>query len=341
MTDTLRTPFVDQLKSLLIFLVVLGHFCTTIYNGDGMMGGVINIIYSFHMPLFIYISGYLSKNIKSQRRKDVDTLLYTYVVFQLIHYLFYITTGIPTSYRLFNIFYPCSQNWYILALFIWRMFSPYTKFYKVKCLLPFLFVVSLIIGFIPQVERFLALHQIIYWFPVFVLGYLTKDIYNIIFDSKIIFQSAMIVLLIVFLLLFALSTINPDYYTAIKYAFTPTEGYAFNQYLLKFALRVVGYIASMLISYLVLMITYSLLKTSTKFVMWGRNSLSIYLWHIFITTVIGRCISDLPFVYTFFIALVFSCLICMLLTMRPILFINGFLTNMHKVSETFHINIYK
>lgn len=61
-----RDTYLDCLKGLLIFLVVFGH---CIQYGSGaeylQMGGywenpVMKAIYSFHMPLFVFISGYLA-----------------------------------------------------------------------------------------------------------------------------------------------------------------------------------------------------------------------------------------------------------------------------------------
>lgn len=51
--DTGRVAYLDELKGLSIILVVLGHIVN--YNGDNR--DVYNVIYSFHMPLFVFISG--------------------------------------------------------------------------------------------------------------------------------------------------------------------------------------------------------------------------------------------------------------------------------------------
>ena len=56
-----RNRMLDSLKGFAIFLVVLGHVIQTVFAPDSYDSNVIfKIIYSFHMPLFIFISGYLS-----------------------------------------------------------------------------------------------------------------------------------------------------------------------------------------------------------------------------------------------------------------------------------------
>ena len=56
-----RNRMLDSLKGFAIILVVLGHVIQTVFAPDSYDDNAIfKIIYSFHMPLFIFISGYLS-----------------------------------------------------------------------------------------------------------------------------------------------------------------------------------------------------------------------------------------------------------------------------------------
>lgn len=55
-----RNPLFDNIKIVLIILVVFGHALEEISLGNGY--GIIRAcIYSFHMPVFILISGYFSR----------------------------------------------------------------------------------------------------------------------------------------------------------------------------------------------------------------------------------------------------------------------------------------
>jgi len=54
-----RIKYIDHLKGISILLVVIGHIIQ--YNvADSKDNGLFNFIYSFHMPLFMFISGYVS-----------------------------------------------------------------------------------------------------------------------------------------------------------------------------------------------------------------------------------------------------------------------------------------
>ena len=53
---------VDNVRGVLIFLVVAGHFLLPV-NGERLTMNLMYLIYSFHMPCFMLVSGYLSHGI--------------------------------------------------------------------------------------------------------------------------------------------------------------------------------------------------------------------------------------------------------------------------------------
>ena len=57
----IRNYLVDNLKVILIFLVVFGHTIEYYIGQSAILRGIYMYIYIFHMPLFVYISGYLSQ----------------------------------------------------------------------------------------------------------------------------------------------------------------------------------------------------------------------------------------------------------------------------------------
>ena len=62
-SDQKRLDYLDLLKGFAIFLVVMGHFLGWTFPSDVERAGfsvfVEEAIYSFHMPLFFFVSGYL------------------------------------------------------------------------------------------------------------------------------------------------------------------------------------------------------------------------------------------------------------------------------------------
>ncbi|HEX3046184.1 MAG TPA: acyltransferase family protein [Bacillota bacterium] len=74
--------FIDLLKGIGIFLVVWGH---TMFPRSVL-------IYSFHMPLFFFISGFLYKNkpLKDFLRSKIIRLYVPYIVFTILSWTFYL-----------------------------------------------------------------------------------------------------------------------------------------------------------------------------------------------------------------------------------------------------------
>ncbi|SDK52417.1 Fucose 4-O-acetylase [Cryobacterium psychrotolerans] len=119
----LRDPFLDNAKGLLIVLVVLGHLLETIPIDAA--DALYKWIYAFHMPAFVLVSGYLSRNFRGTPRQNrglVTLLLIPYVVVQLLLALErMIFNGADFS---LNLFIPGFAIWYLLALVVWRLMTP-------------------------------------------------------------------------------------------------------------------------------------------------------------------------------------------------------------------------
>lgn len=84
MTD--RNSYIDAIKGLGIFLVVLGHHKTILSE----------YIYSFHMPLFFLLSGIFHKNYSNYKiflEKKIKNLIIPYFIFSISLFLFWLMVG--------------------------------------------------------------------------------------------------------------------------------------------------------------------------------------------------------------------------------------------------------
>ncbi len=100
------------MKGLLIFLIVFGHIIE-IYKSD--YKDLYVFIYAFHMPLFIFVSGYLSKRVNISK---MINLILVYLTFQTFFnwYRNYLGKEL-TSPFLYEI--PQFHLWYIVSLVFW------------------------------------------------------------------------------------------------------------------------------------------------------------------------------------------------------------------------------
>lgn len=160
-----RDYLFDNYKALLISLVVMGHFIEPCYQNNNFLYTLKWLIVSFHMPAFIFISGYFSKR-ELPFSDIVRKLLIPYIVYEFIYYFFYIfvlhkETGL-------HLLYPKFSLWYLLALFVWRTVTPYIK--KCPYYMPAAVTAGLLIGLSGMQDNYLSLPRILYFYPFFLAG---------------------------------------------------------------------------------------------------------------------------------------------------------------------------
>jgi len=130
-----RNAWVDYAKAIGIILVVYGHVARGVFNAgfpmdEGLYLLVDSIIYSFHMPLFFFLSGLFFYDSLRKRGKaglivnKVDTIVYPFIVWSLLQGLTEVvlsnyTNGEVTLGQVFSLFWsPRAQFWFLYALFL-------------------------------------------------------------------------------------------------------------------------------------------------------------------------------------------------------------------------------
>ena len=129
-----RDAWVDYAKAIGIVLVVYGHVARGVFNAGIPMDlplyeRVDSIIYSFHMPLFFFLSGIFFFHSLHRRgpaalaANKMDTILYPYILWSLIQgltevWLSRYTTGQVTLTEVLSLWDPRAQFWFLYALFL-------------------------------------------------------------------------------------------------------------------------------------------------------------------------------------------------------------------------------
>lgn len=160
----------DGLKSVLIFLVVLGHLDG--YDDFGLKCS--QIIYSFHMPVFVFISGYLT-SLKPNKQKHISWIKHTlllYIIAQAAHVLMLWLLGSPISWKM--VISPQYTLWYLLCLVYWRVLIwTVLKDVNDNVLLISSVILAILSGFIPLDQEF-SFQRTFAFSPFFFLGVVFK-----------------------------------------------------------------------------------------------------------------------------------------------------------------------
>lgn len=206
-----RNTTIDIVKGIGIILVVLGH--------TALPKSLLNIIYSFHMPLFFFISGYLyskekySTDIMVVFKSKFNTLLWPFFTFSIFAIILnYIFVQHNMSFVLFelkdtilgihNINGPL---WFLTALFMVEIIFSQTNRYKNY---DFIILLIVIIGFI---NAFYFQFRIIYNIDIaligilyFYIGYKVRDFNLLNISLKI--KMSLLILLSFLLVVFSYKT---------------------------------------------------------------------------------------------------------------------------------------
>ncbi|MGM9567330.1 MAG: acyltransferase family protein [Clostridia bacterium] len=170
---TERDYLYDNIKGILIILVVLCHFLGyAMIKSDTVVRSFIIFIYYFHMPLFIFISGYFSKNPDRARDTAFRNLFMVYIVAQVFWIIFkYLTNG--STHYIEHFLDPGYAIWYIVSLFFWRLFLK--DLLKIRYILVLSFIAAPLIMFLSNAEMTLAINKTIGFLFFFLLGYYTRQ----------------------------------------------------------------------------------------------------------------------------------------------------------------------
>jgi fucose 4-O-acetylase-like acetyltransferase len=167
-----RDPFFDNAKFLLIVLVVVGHNWFPLIGHSRAVKAAYMVVYAFHMPAFILLSGYFSRNFEArpdQVRKLVKTVLLPYFIFQLMYLVVVAKTdGTPVN---LDLTHPSYLLWFLMALFVWRLTTPLWRAVPRPVLAAA--VVSVCAGLMNPTLYF-SLGRILEFLPWFVAGLMMR-----------------------------------------------------------------------------------------------------------------------------------------------------------------------
>ena len=209
-----RNFLLDNSKLIMIFFVVFGHMIEPLVNHSTLVDQSIifeiiyKTIYTFHMPVFIFIAGLLTRqtSIENNEGKLIKSILIPFIAFTLLFELpQIIVLGTPSNYT--KTLAPYWILWFLSSLFLWKISAPF--FMKLRYPILLSIAISLVSGYFESIGSFLGLSRTLYFLPFFLIGYkLTPDYLS----SSILFKIPKIIpitiLLLVFIFFYFLSDIS-------------------------------------------------------------------------------------------------------------------------------------
>ncbi|WP_394157346.1 acyltransferase family protein [Bacillus altitudinis] len=267
----------DNVKALLITLVVIGHLADFYVYTSTNMKFIYFFIYIFHMPLFIFLSGYFIKTTINGGRFKVEKVIsyfLLYLLFEVIMYaLFkYIFSVEETRFNTFN---EIDAPWYLLAMSIWIILTYVLKQIKPLFLVLLSVLSGILIGYDSFVGDYLVLSRVIVFFPFFLLGYYIDQNKFVTFLSS---QKLRILSLMVLIISFLFVFFNIEYIYQFRGFLTGRNSYeVLKQPIYGGFYRMVFYLLAVILSTACLFIVS---KSKTIFTIIGQRTLQIYILHM-------------------------------------------------------------
>lgn len=259
-----RDERIDAVKFWLVVLVITGHVVMRKEFADSAACNILwNWIYIFHMPLFIFISGYFSrKKDKKDFWPSIWKLFEPLIVFHIIGLLFYVD-----SLSIKKFLTPWFVLWYLLSLTYWRIMLqiiPDEMLKNKKLILISTFCISILAGFLPF-DRVLSLQRTLALMPFFFLGYYMKGTNLYLPDKYKLFCSVFLIVILAVLFFF------PHRITDLLYA-TPYRS------IMGAAIRMMAFAVAIPMSIAFINVCYYTTETARQ----GRLTMQYYLYHALI-----------------------------------------------------------
>ncbi len=266
----------DYIKGILIYLVVLGHTISW-YCDNYSQSIVYNIIYSFHMPLFVTISGYFSlKSIKDKfyetLKKKTVRLVYPIIYWSIIFLLFsLLIENKPISLYLY--YTELRKVWYLICIFFLTLiFNLIWKYKYKKIMAVTILILSFTVLYNYMPIDVLIHFQIIRQMPFFLGGILLAS--NPLWHSRIFSKSILIISACIFLIWILLFIKKTSNYSLVA---------------LNYLIKELIYTSATILMFYLLRKTYYIIKNKQWlkwFLLLGRHSLGIYVLNSIILEII-------------------------------------------------------
>ena len=275
-----RSYLIDNLKGLMIVFVVIGHFFDIWASKYFNIRFIYTFIYLFHMPCFVFISGYLTKDPEKSRGNAFEKLLVPYIVMSILWKTYctifsIVLHGYSSKLLSFSILNPAYGLWYLQALFIWRYFLK--DILRIKYALWVSISLSLLVGTVNEFGTVLSMSRVIVYLPFFLAGYYVRQNNYLPEMLSMPKKHAWVIVFITGCVALLLSLQSNSLFRYLFY---------YNSYRLLGLNDVVGIITRAMTLFVGLMMTAALFNIlpdkETKLVQVGRNSMVVYIGHFYI-----------------------------------------------------------
>ncbi len=175
----------DNVKALLIFLVVLGHMTTDYVSDSHLVRWTTLWIYTFHMPAFIFLSGLVHKHyiteerasqgVKGETRMRWDKVIGFFLCGYGLKVFLQFTRTLMGQHPLWHWIEEPGIPWYLFVMaeyeILFYLMRRLDGRVKPWMMITGAFALSAAVGYFPAVNDTFCLSRMINFLPIYMIGY--------------------------------------------------------------------------------------------------------------------------------------------------------------------------
>ena len=331
-SHTERIFLYENLRFALIVLVVIGHAIEFNVAESKVYRSIFLWIYSFHMPLFLFLSGMFHKN------ENILTKAMGYISIGFLwKILYFIEKMLLFGDASFSFLSDSGIPWYMFVLSIYIVVSYGLRNINKRFLLTFSIMLACFVGYDASIGDFLYLSRAVVFYPFFLLGEMTDiDALTKVAGNRWIKVIAFAILVAWGLV--CLLNLNQIYF--LRILFTGRNPFSVNEIFSQWgcAFRMMCYVVSLLSGFSIICIIPN--RRIPAITLFGNRTLRVYFWHYFAIAIFDRLETD-DFFMTFsagkLIWILCAVFIAVIFSLKPFAFpVEYIMKSCRNISHTKH-----
>ena len=161
----------DNVKFWMILCVVVGHVMNC-FRGNTTADIIYTFVYSFHMPVMIFVAGMFSRNCIEQKR--YETVINYIAVYLIMKVLEAASTYIVKGSFSYHFLWESGPAWFALAMAVFILTTMFISRYNGK----YIFAIALLAGCFAILDTHFGDHfasmRIMVFYPVFLAGFYSR-----------------------------------------------------------------------------------------------------------------------------------------------------------------------
>lgn len=274
----------SNVKFILILLVVMGHFTFYAEDKSAIVHGIRDFLHIFHMPAFVFITGYFSKSCAKSFEKNTNKVLsmtILYLITQCIWYFARVLTRNGGKMPEFTLLSPDTGLWYLAFVAGATLLLPVFSRFRPQLIMLLLVLAGLYIGIEDEASKYMNVSRFVVFMPFFMAGFLFKKEYLLMLKNKWVKLSSG---------LFMISLLAYSFFFETKFVSDITKaGESFEKVKVSNVDGLILRAFVFIVAFLATMALFSLIpRGKTFFTKFGNRTLQVYLFHLLLYVVLSR-----------------------------------------------------